>query len=192
MHTQYATIAILCSLLSGSAIAGTTILLKFDELQGSGTPWSGENYSQYGVVFSTSLGAELRAYGNGTGTYGNNFIYGSTSGSANAQVRAVFDNGVNNVGFSVIDSAPPDQTWTIQIFDINSELLDTLEGTGGSADGKDPYIEFARDSFDIYEVVFSPSSDFEGIDNFRYTVVPAPGTACVFLSFAALARRRRC
>ncbi|MBK9188151.1 MAG: hypothetical protein IPM33_04265 [Phycisphaerales bacterium] len=94
------------------------------------------------------------------------------------------------ISFAVVDEGTNDQvgqTWHLLIYGLNDALLDTVTGNAQGI----TQVNYSRGQADIGRIVFVPSFDHEGMDSFRWSSVPTPGSAMLALTGLALLRRRR-
>lgn len=188
----YTKLGVSLSILIATPAIGQ-VVLDFDDLPGSGRAWDGNHYLDLGVSFSALPGAELRAHGNGTSTYQSNFIYSTAAGPAGFPVIATFSQLTSFVSFNVIDSDDNAAVWTAEAFDIHGNLIDAVQGTNGSPGLPPALVLFESEDALIHQVIFTPSNDYEGIDNFAFTSIPSPSTGLVSIGSLGflLGRRRR-
>jgi len=175
--------------LLAASMAQADVVIDFNDLPGDTSAWSGDRYQSLGVVFSTSSNAFLGSQDSALTS--SNFIYGSTGPGADSIVAAEFINGPSNyVGFHVTDTEDPFRFWTAEIFDAQGNLLDSLTRNTGDANETD-FHSFTLSSFTISRFVFTPSDDYEGIDNFTFNIPAPSGVSLMALSGVLSTRRRR-
>jgi hypothetical protein len=79
---------------------------------------------------------------------------------------------VSSVSFWVVDSSPISQWWVVLVRDVDGNLLEVFYGLAQTH-----HFEISRPEADIAQVVFSPSTDWEGFDTLAFSeIVPVPGS----------------
>lgn len=193
--------AILLS-LTGPSFAAT---INFDDISTSFTLVASDRYMADGVLLGTD-GVGVFAFA--AASYTNTpltYVYGSSSsGGATADKQVIVDFVLpgtttaavtDDLFFYVADGdVGTGETWSAAVYDLNGTLLDSFS----SATNDEIRVTFSDAG--IHRLVFTPSSDDEGLDslNFRDThagAVPEPGTmillATGLLGVAGSSRRRR-
>jgi hypothetical protein len=168
-------------------------MINFDDVPGHGirripSYW----YQSQGVLLDTD-GVGIFVFGpDFFTTTPPNWLYGSSfpdGGGADADVILSFvvpgtrvPATVSKVSFFLTDGdGGAIGLWTASIYDIDGNLLDVLASTAGG----NAAVSFSRSTRDIHRVVFSPSSEIEGIDTLRFGSVPEPSS--ILLVGASLA-----
>ncbi|NWF56944.1 MAG: PEP-CTERM sorting domain-containing protein [Syntrophaceae bacterium] len=166
--------AIMVSILAIIPAVAQAVVINFDDIPGSGIrTWSGDRYLAQGVLFSTdglSLGAFNAEYTNTPPTY----IYGSSSAGAfpaDKQVIVTFLSITDLVSFYLADGhTGTGALWKAEVFDISNVPLGSVTGTTNDE------ILISLSFAGIKKLVFTPSSDAEGIDTLTFNAsVPEPG-----------------
>ena len=189
---------VLLALCAGCAQA---VLVNFDDVPGSGfRSIQGNRYISLGVLLSTDGVAGLFVHGPASWTNTPpNFCFGSTGVAADSKI--IIDFVVPNtttpaltdiVWFYVADAdTGQGQQWSAAIEDANGNVLASQSGTTND----EVLVAFTRPTKVIRRVVFTPSTDWEGIDSLSFceTVpVPEPASLSVLgLGVLGLILRRR-
>ena len=177
--------------------------ITFDDVGGSGVrSIAGNRYQAQGAMLSTD-GVGLFVSGGVPPSPHTppDWVFGSSSADGPSADRDVIvdfvvantttPTTVSNVSFYAYDIPAPGATWTATIYDINLALLDTFSSTAGG----NVLVSFAQSG--VRRLVFSPSTDFEGMDTLCWTPggqpdIPEPGTLVMLaLAGAGLALRKR-
>jgi len=168
------------------------VVINFDDIPGgpSTRSWSGDRYLAQGVVFSTDgnfLGAFDAAYTNTQPT----FVYGRSSFSrADKQVIAIFSSLTDFVSFYLADNdIGSGASWKAEVFDSANALLANQTGVTNDE------ILISFNFPGIKKLVFTPSSDYEGIDTLTFNAaVPEPAIMVLLgsglLGLAGFVRRK--
>lgn len=164
-----------------------TLMFQFDPAR----IVAGDRYQSLGVLLSTD---GVRLYASGPHANANtppNYIWGGNA-SATHDVIADFvipgtstSRGVNEVSFYLYDSdTGVGSPWTASIYDEFGGLLDSVTDTTND----NVLVAFSRSTNDIFRMVFSPSTDKEGIDTLSFSstvATPEPSTYALLCFGAA-------